>query len=1439
MSDPRKVIPDLPDIGSEPSQWRRFLEAVREILQTREGRRGNPLDKAVTFRELTDIGVVSRSVTGYEAAAAGPPGPQGPAGPAGPAGTYTPDYTKPPTPTGLTAVSLFRGVLVEWDAPTYSAGHGNAYTKIYVAQYGGSGPLPTFPSAVAAGQAGGATSMYVHDAAMGAQLHVWISFMSADGVESDPAGGTNGFQITVGKVGNSDLGPLIIEAANLADGAITASKLAAQAVEYTAFAAGIRPPRVVAALPALPNAAYAEGDTVVLTTDGKLYRLKSGAWTAAVPTTDLTGTISGSQIADSALTAAKFASSIEPVGIVSAVPGTKSTNTIFNTTDGKLYRWNGSAYVASVLTSDLSGTVADAQIAGLAASKITGTISTSQIADAAITVAKFASTIEPVTIVTGALPGVKSTNTIFLTSDGKLYRWSGSAYVATVPTTDLSGTVSDAQIAGLAASKITGQLTDSQLAAIAAAKLTGQITTTQITDSAITTAKVAAGAITANEIAANTITAAKIAAGTITATELAAGSVTTAKIAAGAVTATEIAASTITGGKIAAGTITSANIAADTITAGNIAAGAISTSELAAGAITASKISITDTTNQVLNPSFVGGSMDGWTGVGVVSAKNAAGVPAGCPEEYCLSATILAGSNADTTFGGYFDVRPGDVYYTEWWGASENANANCRLFLAIGDQTLSGFTWPAAVTATPNGAWTKYSGRITIPATFVYNTVTYTPSRARIGFGPVANASPTGKWHATKFMVRKAATGELIVDGAITTAKLAAGAVTANEIAAATITGAKIAAGTIQGSNIAAGTIAAGNIAAGAITANELAANAVTAGKISAGAISATEIAASAITTDKLALNAVTTAKLAAGAVTANEIAANTITAGQIAAGAIGAAQIAAGAIRTDKLLVTGNGQTLNSDPNGVDSSAWTVPLGSPVFASVVTDAPGGGTCIASPAGSQARAFSELIPIDPLKNYRYQAYYKQDAATAATIYHAVAWYDAAGNALPSDQPQPAGAGSPAGWSNGGYSYSGAVNIAAPTTWTQYTVAFGPNETPKIPSNAKFFRVGFLLNANATASAVVRVTGVRVMEKAAADLIVDGSITATKIAANAIAVGTAAIQNGAIVNAMIASAAIDDAKIANLSAAKITTGTLDAARIAAGSLDASKITSGTITATQIASTLLSSDNVLTRNMTVRDNAGNVIFSSTQNLDISRVANAGAFATLSQITSANVSTYIAAAAIGWAQINDLVINTGGGIRSGKTSYANGTGWLLEYNAGTPRFDVGNSTQYLRFDGTNLLVGGDIIATGNIQAGAITAVSSATLGTPLAITNTTEQTLLTLSSINTTVSGVSRPAFVNASFYIQMIRAVAQQPGLTFRVKFGATTVHTVVWSAPSSATTPIGTTFSLSIQVASPPTGDFATTITVQCDVTPNALNEFEITSASATVVGLKR
>jgi hypothetical protein len=317
---------------------------------------------------------------------------------------YVPDTTPPPAPTGLAAVSLFRGILIEWTAPTYTVGNGNDVTEVYVATYGGSGGLPTIP-ATPVGVVSGKTNYFVHDAAMGSQLHVWIRYRTRDNVQGPAAGGTNGLQVTVGRVGNSDLGDLIVTADKLAAASVTNAKMAANAI-------------------GLPN----------------------------------------------------FAAGIEPVTIVSGstVPTTKSTETIYLAGQSKIFRWNGTAYVATVPSTDISGQLSDSQIAAIAAAKLTGQITGTQITDGAISTPKLS-----------------------------------------------AGSVTTAVLAADA-------VTADKIAANA-------VTAAEIAAGAITTAKLAAGAVTANEIAANAITAGKVAAGAIGADQILANAIVAGKIAAGAI----------------------------------------------------------------------------------------------------------------------------------------------------------------------------------------------------------------------------------------------------------------------------------------------------------------------------------------------------------------------------------------------------------------------------------------------------------------------------------------------------------------------------------------------------------------------------------------------------------------------------------------------------------------------------------------------------------------------------------------------------------------------------------------------------------------------------------------------------------------------------------------------------------------------------------------
>lgn len=141
---------------------------------------------------------------------------------------------------------------------------------------------------------------------------------------------------------------------------------------------------------------------------------------------------------------------------------------------------------------------------------------------------------------------------VLLTTDRKLYRRSGTSWVASVP----------------------------------AADLTGQITTTQITDNSISTAKLQALSVTSSVLAANAVTAGKIAADAVTAGTVAAGAISAADAVfqTAAIVTADIADLAVTNIKIASGLsaskMTTGTLDADLVTVTNLDASSINAGDL-------------------------------------------------------------------------------------------------------------------------------------------------------------------------------------------------------------------------------------------------------------------------------------------------------------------------------------------------------------------------------------------------------------------------------------------------------------------------------------------------------------------------------------------------------------------------------------------------------------------------------------------------------------------------------------------------------------------------------------------------------------------------------------------------------------------------------------------------------------------------------------------
>jgi hypothetical protein len=362
---------------------------------------------------------------------------------------YVRDLTPPPAPTGIAGSVSLNNVFIDLGpVPTYTAGHGHAKTEVWRAD----GIGATQGSATRRDDFTG--TFLSLPAKLGTTVNLWFKWVSVDGVAS-PFSAV--LTLTTGKIGNVDLGPLIVEAGNLAAGAI-----------------------------------------------------------------DLT----------------KFGSGLEPMTRVTTVPLTLTTQLLFNTTDRKIYHWNGTAYVTGLSATDITGQLTSAQIATITTAQLTGKLVSAQLAEGAIT-----------------------------------------------DTHILANTITAGSIAA-------GAITSSELAA-------GAVIAGKIAAGSIVAADIQTGTITATQIAANTITASKIAADTITANEIAAGAITATELAAASITAIKLAANSIAVGTAAIqnGAISNLMVADAAIDSVKIAAAAITSAKIQDLAITSAKIQDAAITN--------------------------------------------------------------------------------------------------------------------------------------------------------------------------------------------------------------------------------------------------------------------------------------------------------------------------------------------------------------------------------------------------------------------------------------------------------------------------------------------------------------------------------------------------------------------------------------------------------------------------------------------------------------------------------------------------------------------------------------------------------------------------------------------------------------------------------------------------------------------------
>ena len=251
------------------------------------------------------------------------------------------------------------------------------------------------------------------------------------------------------------------------------------------------------------------------------------------------------------------------------------------------------------------------------------------------------------------------------------------------------------------------------------------------------------------------------------------------------------------------------------------------------------------------------------------------------------------------------------------------------------------------------------------------------------------------------------------------------------------------------------------------------------------------------------------------------------------------ASQIATGAVTTGKLLVTGTGSAINNDPLFQDPTAWTVTgaYTTPCFGTTTTGQVGSNIFYAS---GQNNTFSTAFPLNPLKVYRVSCWARTTAGTGG-LWLRCHQYNSAGSEV---------------------AYSlGFENMTVPGTWTYYSYQLTPASTSVTG------RLSIDIDYPSS-TGTVQLQNFQIQEGVSSDLVVNGSITGTNIAAATIT-GSNLVAN-TITAGQIASATITTSQIAantitgsNIAATTITASNMNVTSLSAITANLGSITSGDI------------------------------------------------------------------------------------------------------------------------------------------------------------------------------------------------------------------------------------------------------------------------------------
>lgn len=178
------------------------------------------------------------------------------------------------------------------------------------------------------------------------------------------------------------------------------------------------------------------------------------------------------------------------------------------------------------------------------------------------------------------------------------------------------------------------------------------------------------------------------------------------------------------------------------------------------------------------------------------------------------------------------------------------------------------------------------------------------------------------------------------------------------------------------------------------------------------------------------------------------------------------------------------------------EADSWEVVMNDPP---VFCTSEGGTQIMKNNPGKSTWVLStDAIAVHQLRTYTARATVRASGRKAPKTYLALAWYNENLNLIDSYAPIPLGAGNPQGWINGTYSYFGLINEAPPSDWTQYSITFGVYCRAVIPGEARYVRLGVLIDVESSTDDSVQISEFALTERAPEEkpLIVEPKLTYT-------------------------------------------------------------------------------------------------------------------------------------------------------------------------------------------------------------------------------------------------------------------------------------------------------------------------------------------------------